>query len=384
MFSQLTLDVCRFYVKHLAGISSPFQWNDQTSELEITNNRFQLLRWKLGSIMGMMYTMFVWVRIIQTTIFSTTVIDERILQLPFFCAYNIFFLFDVLLYRHASDITYTFNQMNKNNCLFSATNTPVLVKWDLLGIILSYFMAVCFLTGYMFGLLFFFNRHNKNYPYSLVDGTNICETLIFMSFLVMEVGLVNLYCYKVGVPFLIIILYFILSSYWLKCCSQYAHITNRTTENLTTTDKLDMTNVYIKFQVFRLHTNRFNEAFSELLLPVKDLWVMLVVITTFLSIRYYAQMATGTLWSVVFISLIIWTSLLTVFCPAGWVWLSSEKTKIHVQRSCSSKLERQRFRTLRIFGVMLGSLYVVKTYTFISMFNIITYYICTLLISFKI
>jgi len=76
MFSELTLTELRFFFKYLSLGRTPYEWNDRTNEVTVTNKGYKLLRWKLASEFQIFYAIFIFIRCFQSVVFKKIPIDE--------------------------------------------------------------------------------------------------------------------------------------------------------------------------------------------------------------------------------------------------------------------------------------------------------------------
>jgi len=371
MFSELSVKVFRFYFQHIGKWTTPYEWKDEEEKLIFSRNISQLLRWRLVSSFQMLYAIFIWIRCLQSWFFMKIPINDLILQLPSFCVYSADFFLELTIIYHGSTLAFTYNQMQRNNQTLRKNIT--LVKWDLHGIVASYFLFAIPLLPYIYTCFFFVNRHGKNFLYSLIYSSAQSECpgiLIFLLFLAIEFLSFQTFAINGTLFIYLIFSYSFHCSHWLKFYQ------GRNFGGL-----LDLNNVYTVFLMFRIHTSRFNETFASFLLPFKDLGSTCVIVSAFALIGLQAKLTAGSLALMFTGSIFGSIILLFIFCPAGWVWQYSVRLK-HNYNSTNA-VTRRKHRAMRPFGIMIGSLYVVKTHTFVTLFYIILSHICTLLIVFK-
>jgi len=367
MFSKLSEKVLQLFFTYFLTWNTPFDWNKNKKELQLTRNKSQILRWKALSACLCLNTVFIYIRTINSYVSDKVNVsmNELVLQIPHLVIYSIVFCAVLTIWFRAEDVAYAFNQIEKNQNMTRKFSEQK--KWDMLGIILSFYFLAGVLFPYIAACFFFFNRTSSIFLYSLVNTGNQTELeqgLVFLGFLVLEVAsfhnLTNM-----GVVVCIAV------------CTFYTHVRSMLTLTLDSAEE-----TYRKFQVLKLHTARFNEAYASFILaPVKDLTALLLVMTVFALIRYEDELS--------FISFLLLSSAagimtilcFTIFYPAGWVWQYSMKIKSGFR--VKGTLEKLIVRSLGPFGIMIGSLYVMKTSTVMSLCNIVLTNIGTLLIAFK-
>jgi hypothetical protein len=377
MFSELTNKVFRFYFKYLSKWTSPLEWNDQDASLLITKNRFQLFRWKFISIFQMFYASFIWFRVIQSWFALGIPIREMVLQIPHFCMYSIAMCAEFTYLRNGLDLTFVYNQIAKNNRILSQHNSNS-EKYDALGIILLYFLISVLLIPYFCASFFIANPCGKNFLYSISGNCNCSLTYVrrdttFLIFILFEFLSTHVLCINCILLSLIMLFYSVYCRHWLKCCLERGE--GRSRSYMYADDS------YTTFRLLRIHTIRFNEVFSVFLVILKDFGSAFVIITTFTVIGLRKKLSLGFIGFMGFGGFTKALGLFAVFCPGGWVWRHSVgvKSKWHGKNPAY----RRKYWAMRPFGIMIGSLYVVKTHTFITLFSIILNHVCTLLIASK-
>jgi len=371
MFSQLTQDAFRVFFTYFTW-NTPFEWNRQTREIRVSTNSFKLARWKF--ILGFLcfYTTFVIIRSIQS-FYSAQGINDIILHVPHLGMFLLNTCLEFTVFYNSDKIAFAFNQMFRNNTALGGYRATR--RRDGLGIVAVFYIIGTILGPQISACFFFFNRHESNFLYSLVDTTNQTESVrlfVFLVFLSVELATLQCLANTTIMSCLILCTYYTHARYWLT-----HHDTNPYSA-------LSNYHKYMKFQLFRIHTTIFNVSYAKYgLAPAKDVNSALLVMTAFALIRYHSQLTLGSILLLVYITMMDITGVVTVFYPAGWVWQFSTKVKGELSDSGTHVIEKQRQRCLRPFGVMIGSLYVMKSHSVLSLYNIILSNICTLLIAFK-
>ena len=373
MFSQLTVITFRIFFKYFSTWNTPFQWNDETREIELTTNKFQLLRWKLSSVFTFAYTGFIIIRMFPSVHRTDIPMNELILQFPqlFIFLGNVFGQLTITL--HANTIIFIFKQMVENNRVFGSGLKLIPKKWDGIGVFTLYMIFVASTYPYACGCYFYFNRHENTFLYSLIDASgqrNNERVTVFLIFLYVEILSIHCVCNSLISLYFITSVYFVHTSYWMTL--------DKARSQLATAEQ----NIR-KFQILFMHTSRFNEAFSKLfLLPLKEILSVVVVVCSVALIRFHNKLELESfvlLWFMVLTASILLTA---IYHPAGRVWKVSLTLKNHIGKKDWIKNRRRNF--LWPFGIMIGSFYVVKNYTFLSLTHILLKYIFRLLVAMKV
>ena len=346
MFSQLTLYSFRIFFTYFSTWNTPFEWNKSKQEIEITKNKSQLLRWRANSIFQFSYAIFIFIRLFQTRSDYGISITNFILRSPQFINLLLYFTAELTIISYKSEIVLIFNQMERNNHLFGKSLLGR-KKWDGYGIITFYFIIAGFVYPYVFTGFFIFNRHRNHFLYSIVNislQSDIEGGIVLFLFISSEV--VSVHC----IGNTVITLYFVL-------CSYFVHSTYWLTSEGGTCQR---------FQILRLHTSRFNEVFSNVYLaPMKEFFSIGFVFCSFFLIRYHDTLEFGSFVMLGFLGTTVLIMIIAIYFPAGWVWKYSTKMKNHILKQ--DVIENRRRSYLCPFGIMIGSFYVVKGYTFLSL-----------------
>ena len=375
MFSQLTLKSLRIFFTYFSTWNTPFKWNTQTQEIEFTSSKSQLRRWKLSLVFTFGYTFFIIIRIYQSIFYTETPMNQVMtLEFPQLLSYTANLFAVVTISWHAKDIVFIFKQMARNNWAFGVGEKIIHKKWDGLGIFISYMNFVTLTYPYVFGCFFYFNRHGSTFLYSLVftsgqanpDPENVGVALAFVS-----IEVISIHCISNSIISLHIITctYFVHSTYWMR-------LGNMSFSRLTADQNVR------KFQILLLLTSKFNEAFSNVfLVPLKGLICLTFVVSNVTLIRFHNTLQFGTLLILEFMSSASFIILVAIYNPAGWVWKSSFKFKNGIGKEYC--MEKKRINSLRPFGINIGSSYLLKSITFLSITNILMKYILRLLVALK-
>ena len=215
---------------------------------------------------------------------------------------------------------------------------------------------------------FFFNRQGNLFLYSIhipIQLHNELALAAFLMFPCFEILSAYSACVIVGSIYFVVSSYFMHSSYWLAL------------------NKRNSIWYLQTFQILHLHTSRLNEAVSHLfMLPLKELLGVGCVFCSFSLIRYHNQLDFGSFVMLVFLEAGCVITLFGIYLPAGWVWKKSLTFKNRIGRNDSMEYNK-RNSYLCPFGIMIGSFYVVKGHTFLSIVNIVVRYIFRLLVAFK-
>ena len=370
MFSQLTQTAFRIFFTYFSTWNTPFQWNNQTSEIEITQSKFQLVRWRLVFCFQLSYIIFIFYRLYESYIYYGISIDQIILQIPQLVNFFVYFAVELVIFLHSTELLFIFNQMKKNNNLFG--QGMISKKWDGFGIFSFYIIIAGSIYPYIFAFFFFFNRNRNQFLYSIITvsvQSDIERIAVFLTFICIEV--MSLHCIANTCIILCFVVcpYIIHSSYWMSFKG-------------ASPSRKTIARSYLKFQILRLHTSRFNETLCNVYMaPVKEFLSIGFVFSTFSLIRYHDDLEFGSLLMLVFVSSLTLAMLIGVYFPSGWVWKQSVKLKNQILKNDLKEMRRRNY--LCPFGIMIGSFYVVKGYTFLSMINILLRYVLRLLVAFK-
>ena len=155
MFSLLTLKVFRVFFTKFSIWNTPFLWNEETEELEITTGKRQWLRWKLTSTIQLIYSLFIYVRFYQSYRENGASLNDLIFLTPQFGTSIISVVSGITVHRQSLDMVYTFNQMLKNNRLFG--KHTVLKEWDVLAFVLAYLLVVVTMFPVLYAGIFILN-----------------------------------------------------------------------------------------------------------------------------------------------------------------------------------------------------------------------------------
>ena len=372
MFSQLTLTVFRLYFTHYTTWNTPLQWNNQRNELEYTKNKLQLFRWRISFLIVTFYTFFIIYRLHESYIGNGIYINELSPQVQRLVTFTLALCSKITVFKRSQEIISSFNQIGKNNKILGQLAS--VTKWDSYGIFI--FVTVIFvptILPYIATGFFISNSHDPTFIYSIIDTsshTQFLQTLVFIFFIWFEV--ISVHCANItfAASFAIIASYYYHASYWL---ASYANA------NVSQFSKKE---IHKTFQLFTIHTRMFNEAFSTFFLaPMKEVIVVGLIFTVFGIIRYHKNLG----FAVIFLlgSLFIAGALavLALIFPAGWIWKYSLKLKRRM--IINTKSDKRIRNSLSPFGIMIGSLYVIKNYTIISFVDILVSQTCSLLIAFK-
>jgi len=134
----------------------------------------------------------------------------------------------------------------------------------------------------------------------------------------------------------------------------------------------------------RIHPGIFNDAFaSYFLAPVKDLVAMLMAVSIFALIKYAGILDFVSKLLLAFIGGGMVIVNFVIFYQAGFIYKYSKELKHKINLENHIYILRKRQISLQPFGIQIGSFYVMESYSFLSLFDIILQAICTLLIVFK-
>jgi len=370
MFSQLTAKVFTVYFKYLSGWTSRLEWNEEAQELRLKRRNTY---WRLVSSFQIFYAVFIWVRSIQAWFLIGISVDDITLQLLHLCMYSVELLAELTFILQGSNLVFIYNEMKTNNRVFGKDLTPM--KRDILGIVVGYFTIAIPIIPCFWACFFYVNYNGKDFLYSITEFFNIpnsqhtsTSTSVFLVFMAIEVFSAHVVCTNCGLLMLFVLTYSVHSSYWMK----YFRETGFSSTCVA----------YNTFRTLQLHTIRFNEVFATFILCFKDFGSSFVIITaTFAVIGLRAKLPLGFIGFMLFVSLTGSFGLFVIFCPAGWVWEASVLNKIKWQ--AQNLIDKRKYWAMCPFGITVGSMYVVKTHTFITLFNIIVNHICGLLIAFN-
>ena len=140
MFSQLTLTSFQIVFTYFSTWNTPFQWNNKTKEIEITRNKFQLIRWRLNTVFQIIYILFVFFRLYQSYLQDRISMNQLITQFPQLVIFFIYFMAELTTTLHGTELLFIFNQMKKNNFLFS--QGIVQKRWDGFGVFWFYLISI--------------------------------------------------------------------------------------------------------------------------------------------------------------------------------------------------------------------------------------------------
>ena len=256
----------------------------------------------------------------------------------------------------------------RNNILFG--KKELVKKWDVLGIVVVYFITGGPIWSCMFGCFFVFHRRKISCIYSIATIPVESDVeRITVIFLFLSIEMLSTYCAvnSVIACFCVICSYFLHSSYWM---------------NLAKEEQCSASN-YRKFQILHLHTSRFNEAFSNTFLAsIKEIASVALVLSTSFLIRYQRQLELESFILLGGFGPGNFSCLVAIYLPVGWVWKSSVEFKRRLLKQESRENRRRNY--LRPFGIMIGSFYVLKGHTFFSLTHILLRYIFRLLVAFKV
>ena len=369
MFSELTLKAFRIFFTNFAPWNTPFQWNDDTQELEHTRNKFRLLRWRASSLFQLFYMLFMYFRLYQSHIRNEVSINELVLQVPYLCMFIVANSSELTTFHFSKEIVFFFNQMVKTNCVFG--RHTVLKKWDASSIVLTISIFAISTFSYICASYFAFHSHGTNFLYSIMDTSNqpkIIQLIVFGIFVVIEIVSLQCICNTFGTLFIIPSSYYVHSSYWLASVADSSHHS--------------LTNGLAMFQIFTLLTRRFNEIFSQYFLAsIKEVMGIAVTFTAFAIIRYHTTLGFPAILMLCFTLTADIIVVLSIYFASGLVWKYSRKAKRSL--NTNHKIDKRVRKSLPTFGIMLGSFYIMKNYTVISFFDILVRYICTLLVFYK-
>ena len=261
--------------------------------------------------------------------------------------------------------------MGRNNRLFSGRK--ISKRWDGLGIVMMYLLFAASAFPLVFGCFFLINPH-VNFLFSFAQ-TSIesewgYESLVFL-FLSVEIASAYCFCNSMGSICFVVCSYFVHSTYWMKMEEA----------NSSQSQRQALTISYRKYQILRLHTSRFNAAFSNTLMaPFKEILSAGFVLCSFCLVRYHSHLQFGSIFILGSFDAGCLITIIAIYLPAGWVWKSSVKLKTEI---CRKDYNSRRKNYLCPFGIMVGSFYVVKGYTFLSLISVLMRYIFRLLVAFK-
>ena len=370
MFCQISKISFRIFFTYFSIWNTPFRWNNQTLEIEVTKHKIQLLRWKLLLTFQLSHTVCIFILLYRSVFYHRISMDEFILLFPQLVHVVVCLSTHLTIWFYSTDMVFIFNQMRKNNRMFRKTRIPKF--WNGFGILNLYFMIGAVIYPFICGCFFFFNRRGRLSIYSLVEVlADVERESVFLMFTYFCIEVMFVYC---------------LGNTLLACCFvvclYFEHSTHWMTLNETNWSSMDSAANYSKFQILRLHTSRFNGAFSNIFLAsLKEILSVGLVLSSVTLIRYHNNLQHESLIMLGFLNSGSAIFMTAVFLPAGWVWKSSVKFKKYIMRK-DSRLKRKG-NYLCPFGIVIGSLYVVKGYTFVSLTHILMRYIFRLLVAFK-